>query len=83
MLEKLREIPNKIPSAFGNENMAMVVYSCQALTIGITQASNTNFITLDGSEDYMVADMLFEQRWKVFQEKHISSTPPTKLPHKE
>ena len=62
MLEKLREKPDKIPSPTRNEMMAMLVSSLESVKVDVEKAFKSLFVTnaLDGSEDFLVSDKIFE-----------------------
>ena len=87
MMEQLRDNPNKIPSPSRDDMMAMLSRSYEYVTsdqVDVQQALKQNFITnaLDGSEDNLVNDKLFQmvgERIVAFRENHIKTPPPRNI----
>jgi hypothetical protein len=82
MLEQLRENRNRIPSPSRDEMMTMLCESWQALDIDPKLALKNVFVlnALDGSEDFLVSDKLFELvgREIVDFRREMMQTPPPK-----
>ena len=84
MIEKLQANKNKVPSPTGVEMMSMLANAWSLLTVDSMAALKSLFITnaLDGSEDHLVSEKLFESltgidmlsfRAKILTQQHPKS----------
>ena len=81
MLDQLGENPNKVPNPSRDEMMEMLVDSWDTLDIDTTSALKSLFIAnaLDGSEDHLVSDKLYElvgATIVAFRTELMASLPP-------
>ena len=82
MLKQLEENPHKVPSPSRDDMMRMLCQSWEALEVDPVMALKSLFIlnALDGSEDYLVSDKMFELigRDLVDFRQKMLQTPPLK-----
>ena len=86
MLQKLQDEPQKVPSPSKDEMMTMISNAWDSTTqqVDPISALKQNFLlnALDGSEDWMVRDSLFElvgEEIKEFRVNLMKSPPPKAL----
>ena len=84
MLEKLRQEPHKIPTPNRDDMMTMMDDSWTSLTTDPNLALKQNFISnnIDGSEDHLVSDKLFEligTAMTAFRKKLVARPAPKTL----
>ena len=85
MLSMLQKNNAKIPSPSRDDMMKMIATAWNKLNVDHTCSFKTLFVinSLDGSEDYLVSDRLFQligDSMVSFREKLIESEIPTSLP---
>ena len=84
MADQLRQDPNKVPAPSRDDMMRMLVESWDSLDLNINMALKENFITnaLDGSEDILVRDKLFQlvgDEIVAFRTEQMGKEPPNTL----
>ena len=84
MLQQLTENPQKVPNPSRDDMMNMLASSWEALTVDPVLALKNNFVLnkLDGSEDYLVYNRLFEivgREMLEFRAEMTKKPPPATL----